>query len=322
MKKRVIDTHCDTLMYYSKDPSGFVGGDWNVTLDKMSTYEAYLGTFAMYYDATVTQDQRKEQAALYRSAVEHLFSTHPVAPIRSAEQLEAFERTGGCGALLSIENACVFEDDEAELQAAWDMGVRMISLTHFRNSQYGCGNLANTPEVEDTGLTDRGRKMVRLIERQGMIFDVSHLSFKSFWDVLETSKQPVIASHSNSFAVRDHGRNLTDEMFREIVKRGGLAGICFAPHFIAATEKVQLSQVVAHVDRFCSLGGEKCICLGGDLDGIDSFICGLEDCSKSWNLAEELLKHGYSESLVEDIMWNNARDFLLKSLPREQGARR
>ena len=55
MKKRLIDTHCDTLMFYSHDFDGFVGGPWKVTLDKMSTYDAYLGTFAMYYDLTQTQ---------------------------------------------------------------------------------------------------------------------------------------------------------------------------------------------------------------------------------------------------------------------------
>ena len=316
MKKRIIDTHCDTLMFYAQDPAGFVGGPWNVTLDKMSTYDAYLGTFAMYYDAGQTQEERAQQALLYRKAVNHLLSTHPVRPIRTAGDVNDIDEKGGCGVLLSIENACVFENDEQDLKDAWDLGVRMISLTHFKNSQYGCGNGVNNGQGEDTGLTDRGREMIRLIEDIGMIYDVSHLSFKSFWDVAEVAKKPFIASHSNSFVKCGPGRNLSDEMILEIVKRGGLAGICFAPPFIAATEVVNVAQVAEHIDHFCALGGEKCVCIGGDLDGLgDMLIHGLENCAKSWNLAEELLRRNYSEALVEDIMWNNARDYLKKMLP-------
>ena len=319
MKKRLIDTHCDTLMFYSHDFDGFVGGPWKVTLDKMSTYDAYLGTFAMYYDLTQTQQQRLEQAQAYRKAVEHLFSTHPVHPVRTVQDLDFMENEGGCGVLLSIENACVFEDDDKDLQKAWDMGVRMISLTHSKNSQYGCGNRVNVPgEGEDTGLTERGKAMIGKIEKMGMIYDVSHLSFKSFWDAVEVAQKPFIASHSNSHAVCGHGRNLTDEMFLEIVRRGGLAGICFAPPFIADTEVVTVPQVAEHIEHFCALGGEKCICMGGDLDGTgDMLIRGIEDCSKTWSVAEELLKRNYSEQTVEDIMWNNARNYLAKMLPEK-----
>ncbi|MBQ3077856.1 MAG: membrane dipeptidase [Clostridia bacterium] len=317
LKKRIIDTHCDTLMLYSKDTTGFVGGPWNVTLDKMQTYESYLGTFAMYYDATQTDEERKAQQIAYREAVAHLLANHPVRPVRTVADLETLDRDGGMGVLLSIENACVFDEDRAELDAAWEMGVRMISLTHFKDSQYGCGNaINNTPEL-DTGLTERGKAMVKLVEERGMIFDVSHLSFKSFWDVAEAAEKPFIASHSNAYAVRDHGRNLKDEMFKEIVRRGGLAGICFAPGFISTAEKVTVAHVADHVDHLCALGGEKCICIGGDLDGLgDDLIQGLHNCAMSWNLAEELLKRNYSEALVGDIMWGNAREFLKKMLPK------
>ena len=221
--------------------------------------------------------------------------------------------------LLSIEHACVFEDDDKDLQKAWDMGVRMISLTHSKNSQYGCGNRVNVPgEGEDTGLTERGKAMIGKIEKMGMIYDVSHLSFKSFWDAVEVAQKPFIASHSNSHAVCGHGRNLTDEMFLQIVRRGGLAGICFAPPFIADTEVVTVPQVAEHIEHFCALGGEKCICMGGDLDGTgDMLIRGIEDCSKTWSVAEELLKRNYSEQTVEDIMWNNARNYLAKMLPEK-----
>ena len=321
MKKRVIDTHCDTLMAYCKNYREFAEGPWDVTLDKMQTYDAYLGTFAMYHDATQTQEQRLEQANLYRMAYLNMLSKHPVKPILTVSDLEALEKDGGCGSLLSIENACFFEDDFANIKTWWDLGVRMISFTHFADSQYGCGNRSNDTPDEDTGLTERGKIMAQLAELIGMIVDVSHLSFKSFWDVASVTKKPFIASHSNAHAIRGHGRNVTDEMFAEIVKRGGLIGMCFCPPFVIDTSegaKATVSHMADHVDHLCALGGEKIICIGGDLDGIGGhYVEGLEDCSKTWNLAEELLKRNYSEQQVADIMWNNAFEFLRKMLPNE-----
>ena len=79
-----------------------------------------------------------------------------------------------------------------------------------------------------------------------------------------------------------------------------------------------IAQVAEHIEHFCALGGEKCICMGGDLDGTgDMLIRGIEDCSKTWSVAEELLKRNYSEQTVEDIMWNNARNYLAKMLPEK-----
>jgi len=320
MRKRVIDTHNDTLMAYCKDYAGFVGGNWDVTLDQMQTYDTYLGTFAMYHDATVTQEQRIEQAALFRMAYLHMISKRPVKPIRTVGELESFEQEGGCGVLLSIENACFFEDDFADIKTWWDLGVRMISFTHFANSQYGCGNRVNDTPDEDTGLTERGKVMAQLAELIGMIVDVSHLSFKSFWDVASVTKKPFIASHSNSHAIRSHGRNFTDDMFKVIVERGGLTGMCSCPPFVTDTsddKKATLSQMADHIDHLCGIGGQDVICMGGDLDGIGgNYVVGLEGCAATWNLAEELLRRNYSEALVEKIMWGNAYEFLRKMLPK------
>ena len=318
MKKRVIDTHCDTLMEYCKNYKGFKEGPWNVTYDKMKTYDSYLGTFAMYFSAMDTQEQRREQAALYRMAYKDLCSNYDIKTIKNQADLDWIDANGGPGILLSIENACFIEDDFREIAEYWDLGVRMISLTHFADSQYGCGNATNDTPEKDTGLTERGKKMVQLAELAGMIFDVSHLSFKSFWDVVEVTKKPFIASHSNSHAMCDHGRNLTDEMFKVIIERGGMAGMCFCPPFVAKTETTTVQQMADHVEHFCSLGGEKNICMGGDLDGIGSIMVqGLEDASKTWNLAEELLKRNYSEEQVEGFMWKNAFNLFKKLLPAE-----
>lgn len=220
--------------------------------------------------------------------------------------------------LLSIENACVFEDDDKDLQKAWDMGVRMISLTHSKNSQYGCGNRVNVPgEGEDTGLTERGKAMIGKIEKMGMIYDVSHLSFKSFWDAVEVAQKPFIASHSNSHAVCGHGRNLTDEMFLEIVRRGGLAGICFAPP-LSPTPRLSRCR------RWQSTSSTSAHWAGKSASAWAATSTAPETCSSEALRTAQNLERGrgaaqrnYSEQTVEDIMWNNARNYLAKMLPEK-----
>ena len=312
IKRKVIDTHCDTLMFYAKDFSVFKDGKIDVTYEKMGGYDTYLGTFAMYFDATLEQDVRLQIADKYLEAYAHMLATYDITKVETAAELA---KLSGRGAMLSIENACFFEDDAADLAKYWDAGVRMISMTHFRDSQYGCGNAAGDHPEKDTGLTERGKIFVPMVEKTGMILDVSHLSFKSFWDVCEVSSKPFVASHSNSHAKRGHNRNLKDDMFAEIVKRGGLSGLCFCPPFISENEEVFVEDLVDHAEHFLSLGGEKVVSIGGDLDGIEDHVVGLEDCSVTWNIAEAMLRRGWSEQLVEDIMWGNAYRFLMKMLP-------
>lgn len=314
LKRRVIDTHCDTLMYYTKDYSVFKDGGIDVTYEKMGGYDTYLGTFAMYFDATLEQAERLTIAEKYLAAFAHMLASYDIKRVLTSADLK--ELTGR-GALLSIENACFFEDDEADLAKYWAAGVRILSMTHFLDSQFGCGNAAGDTPDRDTGLTKRGRAFVPMVEKCGMVLDVSHLSFKSFWDVCEVASKPFIATHSNAYAKRGHNRNLKDDMFLEIVRRGGLSGLCFCPAFISDSEDetAQIDELVDHAEHMLSLGGEKTICIGGDFDGIDHHVTGLENCSLTWNLAETMLHRGWSESLVEDIMWGNAYRFLMKMLP-------
>lgn len=314
LKRRVIDTHCDTLMYYAEDYSVFKDGGIDVTYDKMGGYDTYLGTFAMYFDATLEQAQRLSIADKYLAAYAHMLENYDIKPVKTAADLKGLT---GRGALLSIENACFFEDDEADLKKYWAAGVRILSMTHFKDSQFGCGNAAGDTPDKDTGLTERGRAFIPMVEKTGMVLDVSHLSFKSFWDVCEVARKPFIATHSNAYAKRGHNRNLKDDMFLEIVRRGGLSGLCFCTAFISDSENetAQVDELVDHAEHLLGLGGEKTVCIGGDFDGIDHHVTGLENCALTWNLAEAMLRRGWSELLVEDIMWNNAYRFLTKMLP-------
>ena len=153
-------------------------------------------------------------------------------------------------------------------------------------------------------MTDLGREYVFEAQRLGMLIDVSHISDEAFWDIMDITQAPVIATHSNSRSVHNVSRNLTDEMFKAICQTGGVAGLNLYAEFLG--ENATLDTACDHIQHWLELGGQKHVALGGDLDGCEVLpadFAGVQDYPK---LAEKLLTCGVSEETVYDIFWNNA----------------
>ncbi len=328
MRRKLFDTHCDTLMPYVNNREGFNKGGFDVTYDKLCTYDNVIQTFAMFFNILDGQESLKKLASDYIDAFSHMLDTYDIRHIMSAADIEHIEKHGGRGALLSIESACVFEDDDKDLDFYADKGVKLISLTHFANTQYGCGNLmSDAPnsisderfiklrgDGKDTGLTERGKAIIAKMESRNITLDISHLSFMAIEQVCEIAKRPFVASHSNIYDVHNNNRNLKKEIVLHMIAQQCLMGICFFPGFICDKEVVTLDDVIKHIEYVLALGGENNLCLGSDFDGIHLKIKGLEDVSKSYNIAEYMLKHNYSETIVNKIMWDNAKNFFIKNL--------
>ena len=137
-----------------------------------------------------------------------------------------------------------------------------------------------------------------------MLIDVSHISDEGFWNLMDITQAPILATHSNSRAVWNSGRNLTDEMFLEICKTGGVAGFNQYAEFVG--ENPNLDTACDHILHFLELDPEgKHIALGGDLDGCDVLVDGFRDVSDYPKLAEKLLQRGVGKDIVSDIFWNN-----------------
>jgi membrane dipeptidase len=135
---------------------------------------------------------------------------------------------------------------------------------------------------------------------------VSHISDPGFWDVAqlaEAAGKPFFASHSNSRKVWHHSRNLTDEQFLELTRLGGVAGLNTCYEFLGPGEGC-IDDAVAHIEHFCSLGGEKSVAIGGDWDGCTPFR-GMDRVTDMDKLYERLLQRNFKEALVEDIFYNN-----------------
>lgn len=226
-----------------------------------------------------------------------------MALCRTGAEVDAAAAQHKTAALLSIEGADLLDCDMAHLETAASWGVRLLNPV-WNNANALCGSCAQEPE---RGLSARGVEFVARMEELGIHTDVSHISDAGFWDVLRRAKRPVVASHSNARAICPHRRNLTDDMFRAIRDTGGVVGINLYADFVGGDS---MEQLIAHIERFLSLDGEKTVALGGDLDGCEALAAGFSDVQDVAKLYQTLEERGYPQTLLEDIFWNNWRRIL------------
>lgn len=175
----------------------------------------------------------------------------------------------------------------------------MMSLTWNNSTALADGAL----ERRHGGLTPVGRRVLARMAALGIVVDVSHLSEQSFWDVLEATRGPVMATHSNASGLTRHARNLTDAQLQALARRGGVVGVNFYPAF---TGGPTLTRVLAHIDYLVKTMGVDHVALGSDFDGFAQTVDGLEDVSRLPNLTAGLLARGYTHEDIKKILGGNA----------------
>ena len=219
---------------------------------------------------------------------------------RTGGEVDAAVAEGKVAALLSIEGADLIDCDVHKVETVANWGVRLLNPVWNRANSLS-GTNAEEPE---RGLSPAGREFIRVLEEYAIYPDVSHLSDAGFWDLIHMARRPIVASHSNARAVCPHRRNLTDDQFRAIRDLGGVVGLNLYLSFVG---EPTMDALVAHVEHFLDLGGEKTLCLGGDLDGCESLAAGMTGMQDVPRLYDALKARGYSETLLNDMFWNNLR---------------
>ena len=217
-------------------------------------------------------------------------------------------------ALLAIEGGTGIMGDPKIFREFYNFGVRVFGLAWLHNDLAKSNRLEEGEE--DTGLSPLGREIITLGNELGMIFDVSHLSDKAFWDVIEIAEKPVIATHSNFRDVCPHSRNLTNDMAKALIDKGGVIGLNFYPKFISENpEEHTIAGLFKHLDYCLENFGEDNIGFGGDIDGTSGRFPRDLDLTRSIHdqLIEFLQAH-YSESIVEKVAGDNYLNFLKKYL--------
>lgn len=201
--------------------------------------------------------------------------------------------------LLTIEGGSAINGSVLNLERAYMSGVRLMTLTWNGKNELGYG-----AGVEDKGLTDFGKEVVRKMNKMGMIIDVSHLSDNGFYDIATLSKTPFFATHSNCRSICNNKRNLTDEQIKYIIKTDGFIGLNFYPDFLSHKEAT-ITDVIKHAEHILSLGGEDVLGFGADFDGVDRLPLGISGVENMTGIADAFCKMGYSQNLINKVFFGN-----------------
>ncbi|WP_025679811.1 dipeptidase [Paenibacillus massiliensis] len=327
----VIDFHCDVLykMHLGQALS-FEDPALDVTRSRMKEGGVDLQTFAIFIPQQVGSQRFEHivrQVELFR---EHIaYPDGGLSTLRWREEAAQLSRQAGnapemgeqklqkavveppAWGLLSLEGADALEGNLEYIRLSYELGIRLIGITWNYANWAGDGVL----EQRNAGLTNKGREMIRYCNKLGMLLDVSHLSESGFWEVMEQSDTPPVASHSNARHVQDHVRNLLDEQIRALIARDGRIGLVFYPPFVKDGADVRAEDLLPHIEHICSLGGAGQIMLGSDFDGMDQHVHGLSHPGDYPAWAGLLLKH-YPEGLVRGWLAGNALGYLAKHLPQ------
>lgn len=222
--------------------------------------------------------------------------------ITSFADFQRVRRKGRLALLLSLENGIAVETDLALLRTFHRLGVRLMSLTWNHRNRLGDG--VGKPGGR-RGLTPMGRDVLAEMERLGIIIDVSHLNEHTFWDVVEATSAPIVATHSNAYSLCPHPRNLTDEQIRVITRRKGFIGLNFCGVFLKYGGGASIADVVRHAAHIAEVGGPHVLAIGSDFDGIIDVPAGLEHIGKMGALMRALEKAGFSRSRVDALAHGN-----------------
>lgn len=206
-----------------------------------------------------------------------------------------------CG-LIGIEGGTAIEGDLDNINRFYDMGVRYIGLTWNNSNSIASSARDEVERGIQGGLTDFGVQVIKRMDEVGMLIDVSHLGETSFWDVLETSKNPIIASHSNVYSINPHYRNLSDEQIKAIAKSGGVIQVSFHETFLGGST---LQKVFDHIDYIKNLVGVDYVGIGSDFDGGINPPSELADVTMYPNLTKKMLEEGYTQDDVRKILGLN-----------------
>lgn len=320
----VIDTHSDTLLNILDRntwlPAANIGDETDFMIDipklqeggiDVQTFGAYTGGYAF---AAGGQDFNKANSRLLAliNALKWTLDKNPdtMEQMMNLKDMQKIEHDGKIAALSSIEGAYSLNKDTGIelLRQYYDLGVRMLAPTWSNSNALGEG--VNNKFVDGTpssgGLTELGRQVIREMNKLGMIVDVSHMNEETFWDTIETSEAPVIASHSCVYNIANQPRNLKDDQIKAIAEKGGVVQVNFYNLFLSDDyENVTVKNLVDHIDYIVDLVGVDYVGLGSDFDGADMPI-DLQNASMVPGITRELLERGYTKSEIEKILGGNS----------------
>lgn len=310
----ICDCHCDTLMHFPNRPSlSLYENDLHIDIHRQLAIGGGLQFYAIYIPTEEVQRHNSAHYLLqcmdyYYRELEALgergIRIKEIKTVADVQQAKDYDSA----ALLAIEDGSAFEGSIELLRMAYRLGVRATTLTWNPQNELGTGI---GEEDSKGGLTRFGRQAITEMNRLGMIVDISHSAPQTFWDALEVSTKPIMATHANAKACCSHPRNLTDKQIKSLVEQGGIMGLTFAGQFLDEDwHDASIDSVCRHIDHILQLlGTDEYLAIGSDFDGISHpprDIRGIEDLPALY----DRLRLQYGEVTADRIFHQNVLRFL------------
>lgn len=308
---RFFDLHCDTATVCAAKKTG-LRGDTMVSLDRRAGIDRWVEVFAIWLSSRLPET---EAHAAYRRYLVYFHElaereADALAICRTPDEMERAAAAGRCAAVLAIENGSALGGRLESVGEVARDGVKLITITWNGENALGYGS--------DVGgrLKPFGRQAVPEMLRHGIVPDLSHLSDEGVEDVFALTGAPVVATHSNLRTVCGHRRNLREDQFAEIVRRGGLVGLNLYTAFLRTDQAaVSWDDLFRQVDRMLELGGADTVAFGSDFDGarMPDFCRGLQDIPQVYARCAAR----YGETQAGKLFYENASAFFARTFRTE-----
>lgn len=315
----VVDTHNDTMMKVIDEetflPKMNIGENTenHIDIPKFKKGGIDVGFFAAFTDGYYNNLERSISRTL--AIINALYFTesknkNTFKISKNLQEIIDTVNTGKIAAVATIEGGYSFHKDNTKelIKQYYDLGVKAIAFTwnYSNNLGEGASRIYNDPDATPSpeGLTKLGEELVLEMNRLGMLVDVSHMSEKSFWDTINTTKSPIIASHSGVYSLKEHPRNLKDDQLKAIAKNGGTVGMVLSETFLTNNPPSTIKDFMDQIDYIVNLIGIDHVGLGSDFDGTKIPV-DMKDSSEMYKITEELISRGYTKEDIEKVLGKN-----------------
>ncbi|MBO5136535.1 MAG: dipeptidase [Clostridia bacterium] len=291
----IFDAHSDTMYEIMKQGYSFRKNNLHIDMERLEKYGEYIQVFAAFVDTDEIDCTPKEQVDKIISVYMEETEKNGINRCKNANEIQR----GEINSILSIEGGEALMGSLENLENYAEQGVKIITLTWNHNNEISHSITSD----EGLGLTAFGKKLVREMNKKGIIIDLSHISVQGFWDTLAITEKPVIASHSCVKSLCNHSRNLSDEQIKAIIKNRGVIGVNFYADFLSE-ENCTTDKILEHVDYIIASGGVENVGLGSDFDGMERLPEGMTGIESMKNLTEAIYKK-YGKEAGEKIVFGN-----------------
>ncbi|NLY19215.1 MAG: M19 family membrane dipeptidase [Clostridiaceae bacterium] len=297
----IVDAHCDTLTKAVDNKTDIFENNYHWDIKRALKYDGFVQFMSIFQNPDIIKPTFK-RALYYIEKAESFEKKYPQFKIcKSYLDIKHNLTLNKVCALLTIEGGDILHGKTENLQTLYDKGIRSITLTWNYANELGDG----AKESKNGGLTPFGHEIVKSMQDLGMIVDVSHADEKTFWDIIDISIKPIIASHSNAGAVHENPRNLNNDQLKAISDIGGVIGVNFYTEFIDKPGRVNSDSLIRHIEHICEVAGEDAVGLGADFDGMESLPEDVKGVESLDIILNKLARMNYSETVIRKITGGN-----------------